>query len=283
MQIQSNTRYVTPQLTSTPDAPKMVTGTRLGSPERDTVDLRSHKARELPAGVIEHHSVQFFFSSEVNESLDKFFADKPPEARKAFNHILEHNFFNSSSTYTDEERAAFVEVGLTQGKFLADNFMKDEEAAEFLDTLHLLAAVAKTRKVDPATGSVSYIELPQKPHGAPHDYVNSTKLMERYDPEAYKKMQATTTTQTEKVSMLIQFVKKLRHRQDWIAEYRKEQDTLVSHLKNTKIDNRFANVNTTNAGEFVRQINELIESDRFPTHTQLLTTNIASFMQILSK
>ncbi|MED1781554.1 hypothetical protein P4V43_06905 [Brevibacillus fortis] len=35
-----------------------------------------------------------------------------------------------------------------------------------------IAGVAKTRKVDPATGSVSYVELPQKPHGTPNDYVN---------------------------------------------------------------------------------------------------------------
>jgi hypothetical protein len=286
MHIQSNNRYVTPQLSTNQLAPKMVAGTRLGLPrlpEHDTVDLRSHKARELPAGVIEHHSVQFFFSTEINERLDKIFADKPPEARKAFDHILEQNFFNSQSTYTDEERSALVEVGLTQGKYLADQFIGEENAAEFLDTLHLLAGVAKTRKVDPATGSVSYVELPQKPHGAPNDYVNPSKLMERYDPEAYKKMQAATTNQTEKVSMLIQFVKKLQHRPDWIAQYRNEQATLLSDLKNTKIANRFENVNTKDATEFVRQINTLAENASFPAFTPLLQTNLASFMKILTK
>ncbi|MGF9906383.1 hypothetical protein [Brevibacillus porteri] len=283
MHIQSNNRYITPQLSTNQLAPKMVAGTRLGMPEHDTVDLRSHKARELPAGVIEHHSVQFFFSTEINERLDKIFADKPPEARKAFDHILEQNFFNSQSTYTDEERAALVEVGLTQGKYLADRFMGEENAAEFLDTLHLLAGVAKTRKVDPATGSVSYVELPQKPHGAPNDYVNPSKLMERYDPEAYKKMQAATTNQTEKVSMLIQFVKKLQHRPDWIAQYRNEQATLLSDLKNTKIANRFENVNTKDATEFVRQINTLAENASLPAFTPLLQTNLTSFMKILTK
>ncbi|NTU31454.1 hypothetical protein HPY27_14990 [Brevibacillus sp. HB1.1] len=282
MYIQSNTRYLTPQLSTNQLAPKMVTGTRLALPEHDTVDLRSHKARELPADVIEHHSVQFFFNTEINERLDKIFADKPPEARKAFDHILEQNFFNSPSTYTDEERAALVEVGLTQGKYLADQYMADENAAEFLDTLHLLAGVAKTRKVDPATGSVSYVELPQKPHGAPSDYVNPSKLMERYDPEAYKKMHAATN-QTEKVSMLIQFVKKLQHRPDWISQYRNEQATLLSDLKNTKITNRFENVNTKDDTEFVRRMNTLAENASFSTFTPLLQTNLASFMKILTK
>ncbi|GED59341.1 hypothetical protein ABER61_25950 [Brevibacillus formosus] len=287
MHIQSNTRYLTPQLSTAQLAPKMVTGTRLGLPrlpEHDTVDLRSHKARELPADAIEHHSVQLFFSTEINERLDKIFADKPPEARKAFDHILERNFFNSQATYTDEERAALIEVGLTQGKYLADQYMADEKnAAEFLDTLHLLAGVAKTRKVDPATGSVSYVELPQKPHGAPNDYVNPSKLMERHDPEAYKKMQAATTNQTEKVSMLIQFVKKLQHRPDWIAQYRNEQATLLSDLKNTKIANRFENVNTKDATEFVHQMNTLAEKASFSTFTPLLQTNLASFMKIVAK
>ncbi|WP_429842610.1 hypothetical protein [Brevibacillus sp. FIR094] len=283
MHIQSNTRYLTPQLTTNQTAPKMVTGTRLGMPEHDTVDLRSHKARELPADAIEHHSVQFFFNTEINERLDKIFADKPPEARKAFDHILEKNFFNSQSSYTDEERAALVEGGLTQGKYLADQFMADENTAEFLDTLHLLAGVAKTRKVDHATGSVSYVELPQKPHGAPNDYVNPSKLMERYEPEAYKKMHAATTNQTEKVSMLIQFVKKLQHRPDWISQYRNEQATLLSDLKNTKIANRFENVNTKDATEFVREMNTLAENASFSTFTPLLQTNLASFMKILTK
>ncbi|TQK74320.1 hypothetical protein FB479_102963 [Brevibacillus sp. AG162] len=283
MHIQSNTRYLTPQLSTNQAAPKMVTGPRLGLPEHDTVDLRSHQARELPAGVIEHHSVQFFFSTEINERLDKLFADKPPEARKAFDHILEQNFFNSQSIYTEEERAALVEAGLTQGKYLAEQFMADDEnAAEFLDTLHLLAGVAKTRKADPATGSVSYVELPQKPHGAPNDYVNPSKLMERYDPEAYKKMQATTN-QTEKVSMLIQFVKKLQHRPDWISQYRNEQATLLSDLKNTKIANRFENVNTKDATEFVHQMNTLTENASFSAFTPMLQTNLASFMKILAK
>ncbi|TKI57061.1 hypothetical protein E8L90_17190 [Brevibacillus antibioticus] len=286
MHIQSNNRYLTPQLTTNQPAPKMVTGTRLGLPrlpEHDTVDLRSHKARELPADAIEHHSVQFFFSTEINERLDKIFADKPPEARKAFDHILEKNFFNSTYTYTDEERAALVEVGLTQGKYLASQFMDDENAAEFLDSLHLLAGVAKTRKVDPATGSVSYVELPQRPHGAPADYVNPSKLMERYDPEAYKKMQADTTNQTEKVSTLIQFVKKLQHRPDWISQYRNEQATLLSDLKNTKIANRFENVNSKDATEFVRQMNTLAENASFSAFTPLLQTNLTSFMNILAK
>ncbi|ASJ52221.1 hypothetical protein BP422_00915 [Brevibacillus formosus] len=283
MQIQSYSRYLPPQLQTNQTAPKMVTGTSLGLPKPDTVDLRSHKARELPADAIEHHSVQFFFSTEINERLDKIFADKPPEARKAFDHILERNFFNSQSTYTDKERAALVEVGLTQGKYLADQYMADEKnATEFLDTLHLLAGVAKTRKVDPATGSVSYVELPQKPHGAPNDYVNPSKLMERYDPEAYKKMQAATN-QTEKVSTLIQFVKKLQHRPDWIAQYRNEQATLLSDLKNTKIANRFENINTKDATEFVRQMNALAENASFSAFTPLLQTNLASFMKSLAK
>lgn len=106
--------------------------------------------------------------------------------------------------------------------------------------------------------------------------------MERYDPEAYKKIQAVTN-QTEKVSTLIQFVKKLQHRPDWIAQYRTEQATLLSDLKSTKIANRFENVNTKDATEFVRLMNALAENASFSAFTPLLQTNLASFIKSLAK
>jgi len=54
-----------------------------------------------------------------------------------------------------------------------------EEAGEFMDTMHLLAAVAKTRTVDPETGLAGYAQLPRRPHGAPADYIRVQDVMRK--------------------------------------------------------------------------------------------------------
>jgi len=48
-----------------------------------------------------------------------------------------------------------------------------------MDTMHLLAAVAKTRTVDPETGLAGYAQLPRRPHGAPADYIRVQDVMRK--------------------------------------------------------------------------------------------------------
>jgi hypothetical protein len=257
----------------------MSVGSRPALAHHDTVELRSAAARQLPPGVIEHETPKFFFRAEVNASLDRVLTGKPPEVRKAVYHIIEFNLFNNNSDLSDEERAAMLELGLSQAKYVADNFMTENEASEFLDTIHLLAAVSQTRKVDPATENVTYIELPQKPQGAPDDYVNPSKLMQRFDPESFRKLQAAAAS--ERGSILIQFVKKLRDHPDWVTQYQKEQENVLAKLRNTSFDNRFKDASTTDFVQFVKQLNELAENTTFPDKS-FLTRNIASFALLLS-
>lgn len=282
MRIQTDTGYVALNLNSLSgnhDKPRMSVGSRAALAHHDTVELSSVTARQLPTGVIEHETPKFFFSTEVNASLDRVLTGKPPEVSKAAYHIIEFNMFNNHSDLSDEERAALLEVGLSQAKYLADNFMTENDASEFLDTIHLLAAVSKTRKVDPATGNVTYIELPQKPQGAPDDYVNPSKLMQRFDPESFRKLQAATAN--ERGGILIQFVKKLRNHPDWVTQYQKEQDNLMTNVRNTPFDNRFKDASTTDLVQFVKQINERIENTSF-SNKSFLTRNVASFALLLS-
>lgn len=285
MRIQSDPGYVLPNLYSSSrngNHPKIDTGSSHELIHYDTLDLRSVVPRHLPVDAIQHETPKFFFNTEINASLDKVLSGKAPEVSKAAYHIIEANIFATNSDRSDEDRALLLEAGLAQARYLADHYMNDSESAEFLDTMNLLAAVAKTRKVDPATGRVSFVELPQKPQGAPSDYVNPQKLMQRFDPKAYADLQATVKTGGNTGGVLIEFVKKMRLHPEWAQDYRKEQESLMAGLRNTKIENRFESVQTTNMEAFVNQMKEKAEQVS-PQNIELLASNVAYFAHLLGK
>lgn len=206
-----NTAYLPlPTLSGKDTTPRLTVGTFLHLEHRDTVELSSVTLRELPDGVIIHETPRFFFNTEINETLDRILSDKAPEISKAAYQIIESNLFASNRDLQDEERTALREAGLAQTRYLAEHFMNEEDATTFLQTMHLLAALSTTRKVDPATEKVSYAELPNRPKGAPADYVQASRLMERFDPAAYSAMQAAASQGKNPASLLLQFAKKLQ-------------------------------------------------------------------------
>ncbi|KZE47795.1 hypothetical protein AV540_18655 [Brevibacillus parabrevis] len=254
----------------------------MAHPPHDTVELGSVKPRELPPDAISHHVSRLFFSPEVNARLEKVLQDKTAQVEEAAYQLIENNLFKANVDIPDEERAALLEVGLTQAKFLADQYFSGQDAADFMDTIHLLAAVAKTRTVDPATGSVRYADLPQKPVGAPDDYVDTSKLMQRFDPASYKKMQTAPEDGTERISIMLQFVKKLRDQPEWLSEYRKEEQASLDQLKATKLPNRFEQVNTKDLTSFLQELQARI-ADSTPSYKDPLQANVAAFLRVLSR
>ncbi|WP_157128163.1 hypothetical protein [Brevibacillus parabrevis] len=285
MRIQTETGRTAIQLYSPQNRQgglQVAAGAAIAHPPHDTVELGSVKPRELPPDAISHHVSRLFFSPEVNARLEKVLQDKTAQVEEAAYQLIENNLFKANVDIPDEERAALLEVGLTQAKFLADQYFSGQDAADFMDTIHLLAAVAKTRTVDPATGSVRYADLPQKPVGAPDDYVDTSKLMQRFDPASYKKMQTAPEDGTERISIMLQFVKKLRDQPEWLSEYRKEEQASLDQLKATKLPNRFEQVNTKDLTSFLQELQARI-ADSTPSYKDPLQANVAAFLRVLSR
>ncbi|WP_239616362.1 hypothetical protein [Cohnella mopanensis] len=264
----------------TPNSPKLESGNLSQFLQHDTVDLSSVAARELPSGVIEHKAAQMYFNEDIKASLDKVLAGKAPEVVEAVNRLIESNLFAANVDYSAEERSSLIETGLSQAKFLADHYMQPEEGSEFLDTINLLAAVATTRKADPETGNVTYVELPQRPRGAPDDYVNAGALMQKYDPEAYAKLKEVIASGGNTGSILIQFAQKLQKNPDWAKAYRDNQDKVMTGLRITKIDNRFESVNANNVNDFVESMKTQIAQSSL-SNKDLILNNTLAFARTL--
>ncbi|GIN63950.1 hypothetical protein J27TS8_39430 [Robertmurraya siralis] len=250
----------------------------------DSLELSSvTPTRELPEDAIHHVTPHFFFNSEINASLDKVVENKSEEIKRTVYQIIEFNIFPTNMDYSDEERAALLEMGLSQADYLAEHYMSKGESSEFMKTMNLLAALSKTREVDPKTGTARYAELPQRPVGAPSDYISTKDLMKRFDPELYGKLQAELEGGgTNFASILIQFTQKAKAHPEWREQFLSEQNSRMTALENTTITNRFKGTSTANIHELVTEMKEIMEKSQF-TNNDFLFNNLVNFYNSIEK
>ncbi len=245
----------------------------------DTVSI-SPEGRQLAADAITHEPAKYYGTAEINGSLTDLLADKDPKVGKAVYTIIQSNFIPDGTVSDGEDRAALLEAGLAQAQYMADHYMTGEESSQFMDTMNQIAAIAKTRTVDPATGQASYTTPADKPAGAPEDYINAGDLMKRFEPDTYTKLQEAITGGGDWGSMLIGFAKRVPQHTDWTETYLKEQKELSASLKNTKHTNRFEGVDMSDLAAFTQGMRNTIET-AVTGSRDLLSRNLDYFTQIL--
>lgn len=262
---------------------KAIAGTLTDFKRPDKVELGSIPARELPEGAIKHHVARRIFGGEVDAALDRVLSGKAPEVADAAYQIIGSNLFADAIDLSEAERAELLESGLSQARYLADNYMSEEEGQSFLETIHLLAALAKTGKADIAEGRIVYDDLPQRPVGAPEDYVNSSELMKRYDPNGYAAMKEAIAGGNMEggLSKLLQFVRNSQPQlREWTETIAREQKQKLDGLRNAAIDNRFAGADTASGlSAFLADMEERFGSS---VNSALLQRNLQAFASLLS-
>lgn len=278
MKIYSTTQYdLKPyiDLKQHTDKPSLVTGTIPElSHDTDTVEI-SPTARQLAASDIVNHSAKYFGTVQINDSLDRLLQDQPSEVKEAVYGIIQSNFITDVTG--EEERAALLELGLTQAKYIADNYMKDGEAAEFMNTIRQIGAISKTRTIDPETKEIHYETPPQRPIGAPDDYMDLTYMMQKFEPETLDKLQDAIVNGKDWASILLTFAKNASTRKDWMKEYGGAAATQIGAITG---ENRFENASTISLTGFVKDIKDMIANAGFKD-TKFLTDNIEAFIRTL--
>ncbi len=257
------------------DKPALVTGTIPElSHDTDTVEI-SPAARQLAASDIVNHSAKYFGTVRINDSLNRLLKDQPSEVKEAAYGIIQSNFITDVTG--EEERAALLALGLTQAKYIADNYMKDDEATEFMNTIRQIGAISKTRTVDPETKEIHYETPPQRPIGAPDDYIDLTDMMQKFEPETLDKLQEAIVNGKDWSSILRSFAKKASTREDWLKEYR---EGTAQQIGDVASDNRFGNASTASMTEFLKDIKDRI-ADAGYKNTGFITDNLEAFVRTL--
>lgn len=273
--IQSNANYWKTQL------PKAAEDKFFGNYYVDSLEI-SKEGRELAVGAIEYEPAKYFGTIEINDSLNKLLTTKDSKVSKAVYTTIESNFVPDGTVPDNEERATLLEAGLSQAQYIADNYMTKDEAAEFMSTMNKIAAIAKTRTVDPETGNTTYITPPQKPKGAPDDYVSTGELMKRFEPDTYKKLSEAVVGGGDWISILTSFNQRALQNKEWTKTYRKETAKLEKDLASTRINNRFAGTDTSSLYSFTEAMQRKIQNTSFDKK-DFLIKNMNYFKHILNK
>ncbi|WP_240415737.1 hypothetical protein [Paenibacillus periandrae] len=257
------------------DKPVLVTGTIPElSHDTDTVEI-SPAARQLAASDIVNHSAIYFGTVQINDSLNRLLSDQPSEVKEAVYGIIQSNFITNVTG--EEERSALLELGLAQAKYMADNYMKDDKAVEFMNTIRQIGAISKTRTVDPTTKEIHYETPSQRPIGAPDDYINLTEMMQKFEPKTLEKLQEAVVNGKDWASILRSFAEKASTRKNWVQEFREESAKQIGDIVG---ENRFGNASTASLNEFVKDIKGKIATAGFK-NTGFITDNIEAFMRTL--
>ncbi|MFC4306448.1 hypothetical protein [Cohnella boryungensis] len=240
----------------------------------------SATGRELAADAIQHNPARYWGSVELNAALEQTLQNQPEAVKTAVYTIIQDNFFpQGASELSQEQRENLLETGMAQAGFIGEQYISNPQDKElFLSTMRQIAATAKTGKLDPASGQMTYVQLPNRPQGAPDDYVDMQELMKRFDPQAYDKFQKALPNAAEALSVLLNFAKSTPRQPEWIKAYHKENEQLKQTLSNADVGNRFKDVDTSSLSAFVADMTNRLQQ----TGTSALTDNLLAFARILS-
>lgn len=260
-------------------SPTLVEGNIQGlSHEIDTLEI-SPAARQLAASDIVDHSLKYFGTAQINDSLNRVLQNQPSEVKEAVYGIIQSNFINDITG--DETRTALLELGLTQAEYIAKNYMKENEAAEFIDTMTLIGAISKTRTVNPETNEVHYVTSPQRPVGAPDDYIDLTDMMRKFEPETLNKLQEAIVNGKEDWNHILQsFARKVSTREDWVKEYREGSAKLLEEMTQGIGESRFGNASTVGLTEFAKEVRDIIANEGL-RNNEFLDDSLGAFLRRL--
>ncbi|WP_018750360.1 hypothetical protein [Paenibacillus sanguinis] len=247
------------------------------SHDTDSIEI-STTARKLAASDVTHHAPVYFGNAQIHESLSRLLQDQPDEVKDAVYGLISSNL--NTETAGNEDQAALLELGLAQGKYIADNFMKGNNATELMNTLRQIADLSQARATHPQTGKAQAANIPQRPVGAPEDYVDLTYMMKTYEPETLAKLEEAITNGKDWASILINFAKKVPTQKGWVQPQQTATTQSMESIESIMSANRFGKTATTSLTVFIEDIQSVLTKGNF-TNTDLLTNNLYSFIRTL--
>lgn len=248
---------------------------------RDLLEI-SPEGRRLADEAIQHHTLPYYGTAEIYQSLQEVMEGLDPEVKEAVNYLIQSNLMPDGSIANPEDRAALLEMGLIQARYLAAHYFSGDRAARFLETIDKIAAIAQTRTVDPDTGAVSYLTPFQRPEGAPEDYINHGELMRLVEPETYKKLHEQIIQGGDWARTLVDFVIRAAEHPEWRERYFQEQDSINARLNQVTIENRYQEANRSEMASFLKDMERLIQQETL-ANRDLLRQNMAYFFKLLEK
>lgn len=125
---------------------------------------------------------------QTNEKLYNSLEGADENVVKAANGIIKNYFLPGNvGEVSEEERQEMIAFGMEEAKYIAENYLDEEHAADFLSAMETIAKYGMNGTVD-ENGNVTY-DIKKGPMvGAPDDYVNRMDVLKSKAPDLYNEI-----------------------------------------------------------------------------------------------
>lgn len=125
---------------------------------------------------------------QTNEKLYNSLEGADENTVKAANGIIKNYFLpNNIGDMSEEERQEMIAFGMEEAKYIAENYLDEEHAGEFLSAMETIAKYGMNGTVD-ESGNVTYDIRKGPMVGAPDDYVNRMDILKSKAPDLYQEI-----------------------------------------------------------------------------------------------
>ena len=126
---------------------------------------------------------------QTNEKLYGSLEGAPEEVVKAANGIIKNYLMpHDVSGMTEEQRRDAIAFGQEEARYLAENYLDEQHAGDFLSAMETIARYGMNGTVS-EDGKVTYHIEKGPLVGAPDDYVSESDILKSKAPDLYKELQ----------------------------------------------------------------------------------------------
>ena len=125
---------------------------------------------------------------QTNEKLYNSLEGADENAVKAANGIIKNYFLpHNVGDMTEEKRQEMIAFGMEEAKYIAENYLTEDKASDFLSAMETIAKYGMSGTVD-ENGNVTY-DIKKGPMvGAPDDYLDRMDILKSKAPDLYNEI-----------------------------------------------------------------------------------------------
>ncbi|GLC89292.1 hypothetical protein [Lysinibacillus piscis] len=228
---------------------------------------------------------------QTNDKLVNSLKGASQQVHDATYSTISKNFLvRNIGEMTEEQRQAMISLGLEKAQFIADNYLKGQQAKDYMEAMTTIAKFA-VNGVKNDDGTVSYAIEKGPLVNAPDTYIHIDDLVKEVSPEKWQSVQAKLAVATEKqdeqaiaeafkeYQQLAQSI--YTNRSHLVQQKIKDYSDWQQNIKNTVLPKYFSQLDKTSLSHLIDDIkttntwlsNEFLAKDlkdfqRYLTRTQ---------------
>ena len=220
---------------------------------------------------------------KTDNAISNLVKNASQEVQDATYSIIDKNLIPTNlSGLTEEERLSMISLGMEQASYIAENYMDEETAKEYMATMETIARYGMNGEMD-GDGKVTYNIQKGSLVGEPLDYVSPSDVLRAADPDKFKRledgMKSGTREGTEAfMNYLTSYIKNSSKYSEAINNVTKERNDWLENIDSTIVNDTFKDSDKSSYENFNDSLNKILkENNLFQSNNSRFEDSMNSF------